>query len=148
MARVEFLLPDVGEGLEEGEVVSWLVAPGDTVVRDQPMVEVQTDKALVELPSPVAGRVLSLAFAPGDIVKVGQVLIVLEYGEGADTASPGPAPTAAAAAVGAAPPSPATAPAPAPAARAIGRSKAAPAVRKLAVERGVDLTTVAGSGPG
>ena len=78
MGRVEFVLPDVGEGLEEGEIVSWLVAPGDTVTRDQPLVEVQTDKALVELPSPVGGQVVSLAFGPGDIVKVGQVLVVLE----------------------------------------------------------------------
>ena len=92
MARVEFALPDVGEGLEEGEVVSWLVAPGDTVARDQPLVEVQTDKALVELPSPVAGQVVSLAFAPGDIVKVGQVLVVLEDGPG-PTQAPPPAPT-------------------------------------------------------
>jgi pyruvate/2-oxoglutarate dehydrogenase complex dihydrolipoamide acyltransferase (E2) component len=119
MARVEFALPDVGEGLEEGEIVSWLVGPGDTVVRDQPLVEVQTDKALVELPSPVAGQVVSLAFAPGDIVKVGQTLVVLEDGHGDDTA---PASTA-------------------------GRPKAAPAVRKLAVDRGVDLSTVTGTGP-
>ena len=117
MARVEFALPDVGEGLEEGEVVAWLVAPGDTVARDQPLVEVQTDKALVELPSPVAGQVVTLAFAPGDVVKVGQVLVVLEDG-GATTAS------------------------------APGRPKAAPAVRKLAVERGIDLATVTGTGPG
>ena len=88
MGRVEFVLPDVGEGLEEGEIVSWLVAPGDSVARDQPLVEVQTDKALVELPSPVAGQVVSLAFGPGDIVKVGQVLVVLEDGPGGDTARP------------------------------------------------------------
>ena len=125
MARVEFALPDVGEGLEEGEVVAWLVAPGETVARDQPLVEVQTDKALVELPSPVAGQVVALAFAPGDIVKVGQTLVVLEDGVGAT----------------AAPPSPSVPTRPA-------RPKAAPAVRKLAVERGVDLAAVAGTGPG
>ena len=88
MARVEFALPDVGEGLEEGEIVSWLVAPGDDVARDQPLVEVQTDKALVELPSPVAGKVVSLGFAPGDIVKVGQTLVVLEDGIGSGAAPP------------------------------------------------------------
>ncbi|MDQ1518720.1 MAG: hypothetical protein QOE80_4550 [Actinomycetota bacterium] len=126
MARVEFALPDVGEGLEEGEIVSWLIGPGDTVVRDQPLVEVQTDKALVELPSPVAGQVVSLAFAPGDIVKVGQTLVVLEDGHGGDTA-PAPVPGAAA--------------------PAVGRPKAAPAVRKLAVDRGVDLGTITGTGP-
>ena len=125
--RVEFKLPDVGEGLEEGEVVSWLVEPGQVVTRDQPLVEVQTDKALVELPSPVAGQVVSLAFAPGDVVKVGQVLVVLED-ELERAAEPAPAPAS---------------PSPAP-----SRPKAAPAVRKLAVERGVDLASVTGTGPG
>jgi len=128
VSRVEFQLPDVGEGLEEGEIVAWLVAPGDTVARDQPLVEVQTDKALVELPSPVAGEIVSLAFGPGDIVKVGQTLVVLEAGGGA-SASAAPAPIPAA-------PSKAA------------RPKAAPAVRKLALDRGVDLATVTGSGPG
>jgi pyruvate/2-oxoglutarate dehydrogenase complex dihydrolipoamide acyltransferase (E2) component len=122
--RVEFKLPDVGEGLEEGEIVSWLVGPGQVVTRDQALVEVQTDKALVELPSPVAGEVVSLAFAPGDMVKVGQVLMILE--DGAASALPTP---------------PQTAPPP-------SRPKAAPAVRKLAVERGVDLASVTGTGPG
>ncbi len=129
MAQVKFRLPDVGEGLEEGEVVSWLVATGDTVTRDQPLVEVQTDKALVELPSPIAGRVVRLAFAPGDMVKVGQVLVVLEDG---------------AAGVPAAPPEPA----PPETQRPAARPKAPPAVRKLAVELGVDLTQVTGTGPG
>jgi pyruvate dehydrogenase E2 component (dihydrolipoamide acetyltransferase) len=139
MARVDFALPDVGEGLEEGEIVSWLVAPGDTVARDQPLVEVQTDKALVELPSPVAGQVVSLAFAPGDIVKVGQVLVVLDDGPGGDAAPPArPEPAAAS-------PSPAPVPAAAPAAR---RPKAAPAARKLALDLGVDLAAVTGTGPG
>jgi pyruvate dehydrogenase E2 component (dihydrolipoamide acetyltransferase) len=124
VARVDFALPDVGEGLEEGEIVSWLVGPGDTVARDQPLVEVQTDKALVELPSPVAGQIVSLAFGPGDIVKVGQVLVVLED---------------------ASPPSAAVAPFPAPPA---GRPKAAPTVRRLALDRGIDLASVTGSGPG
>jgi pyruvate dehydrogenase E2 component (dihydrolipoamide acetyltransferase) len=172
VARVEFLLPDVGEGLEEGEIVAWLVAPGDRVARDQPRVEVQTDKALVELPSPVAGQIVGLAFGPGDIVKVGQVLVVLEDGHGGDTApgppppappasattSPPPAkpapavgaapparpPSAEAASIGAAPPSSVM-----PAGGAhVGRPKAAPAVRKLALERGIDLAAVTGSGPG
>jgi pyruvate dehydrogenase E2 component (dihydrolipoamide acetyltransferase) len=146
VARVEFQLPDVGEGLEEGEIVSWLAAPGDTVSRDQPLVEVQTDKALVELPSPVAGQIVSLAFGAGDIVKVGQVLVVLDDG-----------------ATGGAPPSqprPPSASDPAPSqlsspggqtrrtAEGVGRPKASPAVRKLALDRGVDLSTVAGTGPG
>ncbi len=195
MAKVEFVLPDVGEGLEEGEIVSWLVAPGDTVSRDQPLVEVQTDKALVELPSPVAGQVVSLSFGAGDIVKVGQVLVVLEDGHGGDMApatpatapsippTPPPPPSPAAPAAAATPPSsPAppsgelssqAPPSPAPPAGAasgavssgssvpsaepgatpsgqgrVGRPKAAPAVRKLALDRGVDLATIAGTGPG
>jgi pyruvate dehydrogenase E2 component (dihydrolipoamide acetyltransferase) len=134
VARIEFALPDVGEGLEEGEIVSWLVGPGDTVARDQPLVEVQTDKALVELPSPVAGRVVSLGFGPGDIVKVGQVLVVLE-----DGAVPAPAASGAA---------PAASPAAPPATTGGGRPKAAPAVRRLALDRGVDLATITGTGPG
>ncbi|MGH9285795.1 MAG: biotin/lipoyl-containing protein, partial [Acidimicrobiales bacterium] len=77
---IEFRFPDVGEGLEEGEIVTWRVAPGDTVNRDQTLVEVQTDKALVELPSPVAGQVVRLAAEAGEIVKVGQLLVVLEPG--------------------------------------------------------------------
>jgi pyruvate/2-oxoglutarate dehydrogenase complex dihydrolipoamide acyltransferase (E2) component len=144
VAKVEFLLPDVGEGLEEGEIVAWLVAPGDTVARDQPLVEVQTDKALVELPSPVAGQIVSLAFAAGDIVKVGQTLVVLEAGDGAPPAVP-PAPAHAAGGalpLQTPPLSASTAPS------AATRPKAAPAVRKLALDRGVDLATVTGTGPG
>ncbi|HEY3239008.1 MAG TPA: dihydrolipoamide acetyltransferase family protein, partial [Acidimicrobiia bacterium] len=148
---IEFRLPDVGEGLEEGEIVAWLVAPGDTVARDQPLVEVQTDKATVELPSPVAGRVVRLAADAGEVVKVGQLLIVLEDGV-APAATPvgAPPPPAAAAPMESA--APAAAPAAEQAAGAApavaGRPKAAPAVRKLAVERGVDLAAVEGSGPG
>ena len=158
MAKVEFQLPDVGEGLEEGEIVSWLVAPGDTVRRDQPLVEVQTDKALVELPSPVAGQVVSLSFSAGDIVKVGQVLVVLEDGQGGDAApSPSTAPVARRVSTPGVPapagpyvdfPDATDLSASAPAPAAVGRPKAAPAVRKLALDRGVDLATVTGTGPG
>ncbi len=150
MARVEFPLPDVGEGLEEGEIVSWLVSPGDTVARHQPLVEVQTDKALVELPSPVAGQVVSLAFSPGDIVKVGQVLVVLDDGPAGDTALPAD-PAAGGSAgpkVTSAPPPTAGASRPAGSGAGSGRPKAAPAVRKLALDRGVDLAAIAGTGPG
>jgi len=144
VARVEFALPDVGEGLEEGEIVSWLVAPGDTVARDQPLVEVQTDKALVELPSPVAGQVLALGFAAGDIVKVGQVLVVLEAAGTSPATPPGPP----AATPPGAPSTPAASAPGGPGPSGGGRPKAAPAVRKLALDRGVDLATVAGTGPG
>ena len=164
---IEFRFPDVGEGLEEGEIIRWRVAAGDTVNRDQTLVEVQTDKALVELPSPVAGTVVSLAAEAGEIVKVGQLLVVLEAGTALGSAA---IPTGEAAAGGlarAAVPAPAAdtqapdlipatgpgevqpepvigTPAPATA----SRPKAAPAVRKLAVERGVDLAAVSGTGPG
>ena len=143
MARVEFVLPDVGEGLEEGEIVSWLVAAGDTVARDQPLVEVQTDKALVELPSPVAGQVV----VPG--------LRSRRHREGRPGprrpgGRPGRRPAAASPRASPRRPAPA-APAAGPAAgppRGHGRPKAAPAVRKLALDRGVDLATVTGTGPG
>ncbi len=146
---MEFCLPDIGEGLESGEIVAWLVQEGDEVVRDQPIVEVQTDKALVELPSPVAGRVVSLAVQPGDIVPVGQLLLVLDTG-GASPASGNGAPAAThapAATVSAAPASGHDGGARR-ALAATSRPKAAPSVRKLALERGIDLATVTGTGPG
>jgi pyruvate dehydrogenase E2 component (dihydrolipoamide acetyltransferase) len=151
---IEFRFPDVGEGLEEGEIVTWRVAAGDTVNRDQTLVEVQTDKALVELPSPVAGRVVRLAAEAGEIVKVGQLLVVLEPGVALSSAAipraaagEAAAPGEVAAPVAEAAPGEATAPAEG-AAPVVGRPKAAPAVRKLAVERGVDLAAVKGTGPG
>src|SRR3989338_5156977 len=73
----EFKFPDVGEGIHEGELRKWLVKEGDTVRQDQPIAEVETDKAVVELPSPVAGTVLSLRHKEGDTVKVGEVLLVI-----------------------------------------------------------------------
>jgi pyruvate dehydrogenase E2 component (dihydrolipoamide acetyltransferase) len=161
---IEFRLPDVGEGLEEGEIVAWLVSPGDTVARDQPLVEIQTDKATVELPSPVAGRVLRLAAGAGEVVKVGQLLVVLEDGAApvtagvAEPAAPAAEPSAQAAepsAQAAEPAPPVATPATESSAAAqlaapavAGRPKASPAVRKLAVECGVDLAGLRGTGPG
>ena len=75
-----FHLPDIGEGLEEAEVVEWLVAPGDVVVRDQPLVEVLTDKASSELPSPVAGTILRLGASEGERIRVGALLIEIDDG--------------------------------------------------------------------
>ena len=74
----EFRLPDIGEGLEDAEIVSWYVSPGDVVKRDQSLLEVLTDKASSELPSPVAGKVLKLAGQEGDRIKVGEILIEIE----------------------------------------------------------------------
>src|SRR3954468_15970528 len=84
MARWEFKLPDIGEGVTEGEIVSWLIKPGDVVKEDQPMVEVMTDKATVTITSPRAGRVLETRGNVGAIVPVHQVLVVFEL----DAAAP------------------------------------------------------------
>ena len=77
-----FKLPDIGEGVAEAEIVKWLVAVGDTVAEDQPLVEVLTDKATVEIPSPRAGRVASLGGAEGATIKVGSVLLEIEVVRG------------------------------------------------------------------
>ncbi|MCC7384266.1 MAG: 2-oxo acid dehydrogenase subunit E2 [Deltaproteobacteria bacterium] len=102
----EFKLPDIGEGVVEGEIVKWHIKPGDLVAEDQPMVEVMTDKATVVIPSPRAGRVVATHGNEGDIAKVGGVLVVIEESGGAAAVSkaapampaPGPAPTTATAA--------------------------------------------------
>src|SRR5262250_2341198 len=74
----EFKLPDLGEGMQEAEVVEWLVKAGDTIKLDQLMLKVETDKAVVEIPSPVAGRVAEIRVQDGQVAKVGDVLIVFE----------------------------------------------------------------------
>src|SRR5437773_9472683 len=83
----EFRLPDIGEGVVEGEVVRWLVKEGDVVREDQPMVEVMTDKATVEIPSPKAGRIASIEAPEGKTCKVGQVMMRIEP-EGGAAAEP------------------------------------------------------------
>src|SRR6056297_977019 len=97
---VEFKLPDVGEGVAEGEIVQWLVEPGDAVSEDQAVAEVETDKAVVEVPSPVDGTVKELRAETGEVVPVGEVIIVFEAegearsasesatGEGAEPGAP------------------------------------------------------------
>ncbi len=75
---LEFRLPDIGEGVVEGEIVRWLVQEGDTLREDQPMVEVMTDKATVEIPTPRAGKVAKLMVAAGKLCAVGQVMIVID----------------------------------------------------------------------
>ena len=150
MSRYVFKLPDLGEGTVEAEIVGWRVKPGDTVSEDDVLVEVMTEKAAVEVPSPVSGRVVSTTGAPGDMVPVGAELIVLETEAGA-AAAPSPAPAAARAAAagnGAATPAVATA-APAVSAAALRDTRVAtsPAIRRRAHEAGIDLRQVAGSGP-
>ena len=141
---VEFKLPDIGEGVAEGEIVKWLVNEGDSVNEDQPMVEVMTDKATVEITSPVTGTVGKILAGEGDVVPVHSVIVHLNSSGGAPskttapTASPTPKPA----------PSPSTNhAAPAPPVQHNGKVLAAPATRKLARERGVDLVTVPASGP-
>ena len=134
-----FRLPDIGEGLEEAEIVEWLVRPGDTVVRDQALVEVLTDKASSELPSPVAGVVLTLGGAEGDRLQVGDVLIEIDDGSVGEPAMP-EAPTPVVAAT--------TSEAATGRTTSGNRPKASPATRKLARERGIDLAATIGTGPG
>src|SRR5580765_2837852 len=102
-----FKLPDLGEGTVEAEIVNWRVKPGDTVAEDDVLVEVMTEKAAVEVPAPVSGRVLSITGAPGDMVPVGAELIVLET----QAAGAAAAPAASAAAPASAAPAAARAPA-------------------------------------
>src|SRR5882757_11417949 len=95
MSEYVVKLPDVGEGIAEAEIVEWHVNAGDTITEDQVMVEVMTDKATVELPSPVSGVVLSITGAAGDIVSVGSPLIRIETNGGATAAPESPAPASA-----------------------------------------------------
>ncbi|OPX03834.1 dihydrolipoamide acetyltransferase family protein [Geobacillus proteiniphilus] len=135
----EFKLPDIGEGLHEAEIIRWLIREGDVVKADQPIAEIQTDKAMVEMTTPVAGKVVALAGPEGATVKVGEPLIVVET-EAAVTAE-------AASADG-------SAREPVPALRgeflrpARKRAIAAPSVRKRAREMGVPIDEVEGTGEG
>src|SRR3954471_537040 len=91
----EFRLPDIGEGVVEGEVVRWLVKEGDVLREDQPMVEIMTDKATVEIPAPRAGRVAKRMFNEGQVCPVGKVLITIEMEGGAAEADGGAKPSSA-----------------------------------------------------
>ena len=148
MSRYVFKLPDLGEGTVEAEIVNWRVKPGDTVAEDDVVVEVMTEKAAVEVPAPVSGRVLSTTGSPGDMVPVGAELIVLETQPEAvaqATASPvgksAPASTTSGNGAAAAQATQAVV-----AARA-GGVATSPAIRRRAHEAGIDLRQVAGSGP-
>src|SRR5438309_11860462 len=86
-ATHEFKLPDLGEGMHEAEIVEWLIKPGDMLKLDQMMVKVETDKAIVEIPSPVAGRVSEIRVQGGQVAKVGDVLVVFEAATNGDTST-------------------------------------------------------------
>ncbi len=136
----EFKLPDVGEGMHEAEILRWLIGPGDTVKVDQPMLEIQTDKAVVEIPAPVSGEVSEIKAPVGKICPVGEVLITFNAGVSANTApkatetrlAEATAELRTQATVGGG---------------GTNRVKAAPAVRKRAVELDVDLNLVLPSSP-
>jgi 2-oxoisovalerate dehydrogenase E2 component (dihydrolipoyl transacylase) len=174
MTQYVFKMPDLGEGTVSAEVLKWYVGPGDAVEEDQLIAEVMTEKAAIEVPSPVSGRVLRIHGQPGDMVAVGGELIVFETGVAEATSPSAAAPTTPTAPAAAAPDAagiarseaaaqPAAAvqadgaaraaveqaerPATAPAAKA-GRIMASPATRRRAQEAGVDLAAVTGSGPG
>ena len=136
----EFKLPDLGEGLTEGEVARWLVTEGQELAEDDPLVEIATDKTTVEIPSPAAGTVTKILVAEGDVVPVGTVLVVIG-GDGSEPSAAMSEPTAA----------PAANPAAAPSALSVpvtqARVQATPIVRRIAQELGVDLAQLSGSGP-
>jgi len=148
----EFALPDVGEGVAEGELVAWHVAPGDVVAEDQVLAEIETDKAVVDLPSPVAGTVEALHAEAGEVVPVGDVVVTIDPDDAADAnVDTEDAMTEATEAEGggaAGGKGESEADDDAATATAAGRIFAPPSVRRLARERDVDLSRVAGSGPG
>lgn len=149
MGLYSFKLPDIGEGMHEGEIVKWHVQAGDSVEEDQVILEVQNDKAVVEIPSPVKGTVKEVKVAEGTVAVVGDELIVFEV-EGADHAeAPQPAASAPEPAVSGQEPAREAASSPASAGAFAGAAAevlATPGVRKLAREKGVDIRLVKGSG--
>jgi pyruvate/2-oxoglutarate dehydrogenase complex dihydrolipoamide acyltransferase (E2) component len=132
----EFRLPDLGEGLTEGEVARWLVQEGQEIAEDDPLVEVQTDKATVEIPSPAAGKVARILVGEGEVVAVGTVLVVIGEEDGAASRA---APEVKKLGLAQAPPAP-----PRPKGAPV---RATPLVRRIAGELGVDLADVGGTGP-
>ncbi len=148
----EFRLPDIGEGIAEGEVVEWFVREGGDIREDAPLVSVLTDKANVEIPSPKSGKVVKIHAQVGEKVKVGGILVTIEESGSSGAKVPSPAaavPTPAAPPVAGAPaggPSPAPSTSPRPV--VVDRVLATPYVRRLAAEKGVDLAKLVGSGPG
>ena len=144
----EFELPDVGEGLTEAEIVRWLVEEGDRVSEDQPVAEVETDKAVVEVPAPVNGTVRDILAEEGEMVPVGTVIITFDVEGRADTEAETKRDEAAGAEEGTAEPGTAESGTETDSGSAGGRTFAAPSTRRLARELGVEIESVAGSGPG
>ncbi len=144
----EFKFPDVGEGIHEGEIVKWHVKPNDVITEDQLLAEVQTDKAIVEISSPVAGVVVNLSYGEGDKVNVGSVWVIIETNKSNEQAADKETPTEQRQ------PDPSPSPATTAQQQKVTESKhkylplAVPTVRRLARELNVDLTKVKGSGKG
>src|SRR5262249_31564196 len=142
----EFRLPDIGEGVVEGEVVRWLVKEGEPIREDQPMVEVMTDKATVEIPSPRAGVVARILVGEGKMCKVGQVMLAIDEANGKSGVEEKATTTTTTTRT-----TPTSTPTPTPTKTPVsgaGKALATPATRKLARELGVDLASVIGSGEG
>jgi pyruvate/2-oxoglutarate dehydrogenase complex dihydrolipoamide acyltransferase (E2) component len=134
----EFKLPDLGEGLTEGEVARWLVQEGQEVAEDDPLVEIQTDKTTVEIPSPAAGLVSRILVGEGEVVPVGTVLVVIGDGAAASEEQPRAEP---------APPRTAVPRGQTPGPVPEGKIRATPLVRRLAQELGIELESLRGTGP-
>jgi 2-oxoisovalerate dehydrogenase E2 component (dihydrolipoyl transacylase) len=153
MTRFVMRVPDLGEGSVSAEVIAWKVAAGDTVREDAPLVELSTDKAVVEVPAPVSGVVVSVSGKPGDALAVGSELAVFEVEAATGQAAPYPVPSAVATSALASATRPAAAPASiAPVSKesvlAPARVMASPATRRRAAEAGLDIARLQGTGPG
>ena len=148
----KFRLPDIGEGIAEGEIVKWDVKEGDTINEDDTLVEIQNDKSVEEIPSPVTGKILKILVPEGTVARVGDVLVEIDAPGHEDDGDAAPAATeeAAPAAEASAPAAPAApgAATGAPAAESNKRVLAMPSVRKLARDKGVDIRLVTPSGKG
>ncbi|MEY4240075.1 MAG: hypothetical protein RL339_2676, partial [Pseudomonadota bacterium] len=151
MGKFTFRLPDIGEGIAEAEIVSWHVKVGDRIEEDGKIADVMTDKATVEMESPVSGVVLEVAGAEGDMIAIGSPLVVIETDEEGEVEEPAPAPKAEPAPAPQPAPEPVAAvapvappPAPAPEQPLVHAAKvlASPAVRARAADLGIDLAQV------
>ena len=154
MKRHVMRLPDLGEGTVSAEVIAWKVAPGDYVKEDAPLVEMSTEKAVVEVPAPVSGRVVSLSGQPGEVIAVGAELVVFEIEDGAGanertsaSANAPPGVSSSATPVRAVTATTTSKITPPKITATSGRVMASPATRRRAFEAGIDLSTVRGSGP-
>ena len=151
-------LPALGEGIESGDIVAVLVSPGSDIAVDDPVLEIEIDKGVVEMPSPLAGKVTAVHVSEGDKAAVGQLVLTVESeapAPGSGPAAPPPAPAVRGEGPQTAPPAPPPAPVPAPAPPAGTDTPAptklvpaAPSVRRLAREIGIDIAAVRGTGPG